>query len=349
MSLSNFQIDEYFSKNTRYRGCYPRDSLPKKIKPNSFYIINLDDSNGNGTHWTCIINFEHCLYFDSYGAIPPTKVVSFMKTRHTKRYYNCTQIQAVNSDLCGYFCIYVINELEKGHKFLDICSRFSNDYSKNDDIINEYFSFNKTQHGGSILNDVWNFIQSSKRDNFPPSVRTILAKYGNEKIIWMKVCRTPIDGIISKALNWLTLGLFQYNMKKMNYESMFHLYLLVRLSNGLYLKIEKNHVIKFEIVSPMSKVAVEMRDVPILKNLNLQTLISNAVKFRGPQIYVYDSVYANCQDFVLAILQGNELQSDEAFIKQKAEEVIPTYLQHFNRAITDTASAGDVILNGYGV
>ena len=49
-ALSNFEIDSYFSGRPEYGGTYSKDMLPNKME-NKFYIINLDDSTGLGSHW----------------------------------------------------------------------------------------------------------------------------------------------------------------------------------------------------------------------------------------------------------------------------------------------------------
>ena len=58
-----------------------KDEL-KKIKSNDCnYIINLESSNdGNGTHWLSLkIENRDCVYFDSYGMLPPEEIISFCK------------------------------------------------------------------------------------------------------------------------------------------------------------------------------------------------------------------------------------------------------------------------------
>jgi hypothetical protein len=52
--------------------------VPKKLRKNHFYIINLD-SKGLGTHWTCLSTFEkYPIYFDSYGTICPPIIHQFV-------------------------------------------------------------------------------------------------------------------------------------------------------------------------------------------------------------------------------------------------------------------------------
>jgi hypothetical protein len=253
------------------------------------------------------------------------------------------QLQPLDSDTCGYWCIYVINELEKGRQLLDICGQFGKDYRSNDAFIAGQF-----KQGGSILGLVYSLIQAKPRDNFPPAVRSLLSQYGNQKVVSILVCRKPIDSMIATALNWLSLGTFNKKMKKMNYDSMFHLYLYIRLENGATISCEKNHVISMNETTPNLN-NTDVRNVNVRKVITLNQLMQNAVAFRGPQFYIYDSVTANCQDFVLSILRGSDLDADVSFIKQKAEEVVPFYLRHLNKVVTDAASAADVMIHGYGV
>ena len=59
-----------------------RDEM-NELKDDGFYIINLDDSNGNGTHWTALYynnNPLNSYYFDSFGFVPPLEVEKKNKT-----------------------------------------------------------------------------------------------------------------------------------------------------------------------------------------------------------------------------------------------------------------------------
>ena len=65
--------------NDRFGGVYAKDEIKTgMIKPNYFYIINLDDYNSpqNGTHWTAFYYHNKKIeYFDSYG-LPPPELIS---------------------------------------------------------------------------------------------------------------------------------------------------------------------------------------------------------------------------------------------------------------------------------
>ena len=69
----------------------------------------------------------------------------------------------------------------------------------------------------------------------------------------------------------------------------------------------------------------------------------------GRHFYQYDAIRANCQLFLLDLLNGSGIHADDAFIRQNAEELVPGYLHGPARAVTDTASRADIIVQGRGV
>ena len=52
-SLTNFEIQKYYEKESRFNGVYSRDNLPNKIKEGA-YVINLDEHTDTGTHWIAL-------------------------------------------------------------------------------------------------------------------------------------------------------------------------------------------------------------------------------------------------------------------------------------------------------
>ena len=364
-TLSNIDIDNYFKDDDKYRGCFAKNEIPSQLQ-RGFYIVNLNNSDEAGSHWTCIINLhnDHIIYFDSYGAPAPQQAEFAMKnTGNKKCYYNTMQLQSLNSNVCGYYCIFVIELLQKRYKFLDIIDMFSfDDYESNDRFIETIFK-QYVNKGDQIVhmegNGLLTFLAGLKlfnkvvkpRDEFSPSVRQLLSSIGDAPIQQITVCRTPIEKVLSKLLNWLSLGQFYSNMKRMGYDEMFHLYLIVRLSNDVHIRIEKNHVVEVYTVKPEFK-NTEFRSVQYIANsLTLNKLLVNSVSFLGNSFFVYDSVHYNCQHFVQSILEANNLINSElqTFIRQDAGKILPGYLTSFNRSITDFASRLDTLVFGHGL
>ena len=108
--LSNFDLMDWVKKLgiKHLRGIYSRDGLPNKIRKECG-IINLDDTQGSGTHWVCYRNVDSVVeYFDPFGLIMPNEALRY------------------------------ILERQKGNSILDVIHNphFDND---NSDFIKEYF------------------------------------------------------------------------------------------------------------------------------------------------------------------------------------------------------------------
>jgi len=120
--LSNFQIIEKCKQLQikNFKGVFMRDELNKNrtSTENECLILNIDHSNNNGTHWTCLFIRNGLSYhFDSFGFAPPVEVLKYCKG---ERYYNSFRIQQLNEVICGHYCIYVLYKLSNGYDFYDI-------------------------------------------------------------------------------------------------------------------------------------------------------------------------------------------------------------------------------------
>lgn len=118
--LSNFDLIELYKMfNVKLNKVLSKD-LFKYEKPKlGNYVINLDDSNGSGTHWTCLILTKtHSIYFDSFGFSLPNDILRFIHryNKNCKIIYANSQIQAYRSVLCGYYCFYFHYFVTKLHR-----------------------------------------------------------------------------------------------------------------------------------------------------------------------------------------------------------------------------------------
>jgi hypothetical protein len=81
------------------------DFKPKKGN----YIINLNDSDEAGSHWTCLkLLNEEAIYYDSFGLPMPDDILMFIK-RYDKKIpiiYSTDQIQHFDSIYCGFFVLF---------------------------------------------------------------------------------------------------------------------------------------------------------------------------------------------------------------------------------------------------
>ena len=125
-----------------FRSVISRDQITLIAKP-GYYIVNLNDSTQPGSHWVALrvrAPPNPMEYFDSFGLNAPHEVVELSETLRVNYLYNRTQYQDLNSVLCGYWCLYFVNESRKGRSYYEIVRPFShNDTQFNERLIIEYF------------------------------------------------------------------------------------------------------------------------------------------------------------------------------------------------------------------
>jgi hypothetical protein len=130
MTLTNDQVEDLAEKmDVNLVFCGFKSDLPKKILPNTSYIINLDnefDLDGQrteGTHWTCFYVKKYpngkyeSIYFDSYGISPPEIVKKRLKSNFDIKYvpYCKKNIQSLASNMCGWYCLAFLHYIHSSY------------------------------------------------------------------------------------------------------------------------------------------------------------------------------------------------------------------------------------------
>lgn len=95
----------------KFRGCFMRDSLPKKPWKCESGIVNLNETWQEGSHWVAYkIENKLVNYFDPMGNLPPPLEL--------RKYFGCTTIrynhdryQKYGSVNCGHLCIAFISDI----------------------------------------------------------------------------------------------------------------------------------------------------------------------------------------------------------------------------------------------
>lgn len=133
-ALSNFEIEDYCRmKNIPLNGCFSKDHLDNTpLKNGDCYVLNLDNADGRGTHWTCLAkNKNITLYYDSYGSPPPESVLAKIKNTKGKCYYSTEVNQDLDSILCGYYCLSLIKSVFRENiSFRQYLSKLYNEPNK---------------------------------------------------------------------------------------------------------------------------------------------------------------------------------------------------------------------------
>jgi len=179
---------------------------------------------------------------------------------------------------------------------------------------------------------------------FSNKINQILKKHGNSKITAIRIGRRPINSMVEKAFNVITSGKWGQMRKKYYYDTLFHLFLIIKLDSGMNVSFEKNSIVTMtENDGRCSDANVECIDVDDYPNnsLTLNELVKQPLERIGKKAYfVYDPFNANCQIFIKAILQTFGLYDDKEarFIYQDITEIVkrlPFYTRYVAKAVTD--------------
>ena len=123
----------------------PADKLPSRVqrKP-SVYIVNTDNSGRPGQHWV-LFYFPRrgpAEFFDSLAHTPESYRTRFRNVLivNAPRYaYNNRQLQDVQSDSCGAFCLYYAIRRWKGASMKKILGSFHHQTLRtNDRLVRRY-------------------------------------------------------------------------------------------------------------------------------------------------------------------------------------------------------------------
>ena len=146
--LSNFELEDLSTHYGFDLIITMKDELVNYKPINGNYIINLESSSeGNGTHWLALkIVEKHCMYFDSYGMLPPQEIITFCKRiRQSRLAYNTLEIQNIKAVTCGWFAaafLIHLNHTQKEDLYKsanDFFQLFSKNTLQNNKVLQQYY------------------------------------------------------------------------------------------------------------------------------------------------------------------------------------------------------------------
>lgn len=216
------------------------------------------------------------------------------------------------------------------------------------------------QNGDGILKDTYEFIKrriDAVREGPSGEPTSRLKKFMDEnndrKITSVQLGRKPIISPVRKALDALSFGGFSRKAKEMNYDDVYHNYLIVTLDDGRKIKLEKNHVVEYKNAKD-SDFKSQIFDIPLNgKDLTLTEMIANASADKGSEFWKYRGGSNNCQEFTRDMIVKNGLlpENPTSIDLQDSKSLLNTLPggQLIPNMVTDTAAVGDRLLHGDGL
>ena len=104
------------------------------------FIYNLEPAYLSGSHWVATYIRDKVIhYFDSFGMPPFQEMVNHAKMKNLTLLHQNSQIHNLYTTTCGYFCLYLLNEMHHGNDYFDLLQVFDADTDKNELFIQQYF------------------------------------------------------------------------------------------------------------------------------------------------------------------------------------------------------------------
>ena len=108
MALLTSELYDVMKRDPSFLGVFAIDKVPPVVKPgNVKMIINLDPASKPGSHWVAIWRKgTAATYFDSFGRVPPPKIMEWLLVNSNSWIYNDKVMQSPKDKIaCGYLCI----------------------------------------------------------------------------------------------------------------------------------------------------------------------------------------------------------------------------------------------------
>jgi hypothetical protein len=183
------------------------------------------------------------------------------------------------------------------------------------------------------------------RNDFSPKVQNILKSVGDIPIQSAILIRYPLPSLLTTALNII-------NFKSQPFDKLFHLAIVLLLSTGTKVILEKNEQINMDITTNHRiHKGIEELAVNNISNKTINTILSNTKSAMGEnKFYSYSAYDNNCQYFILNLLKSNNLETPDnsQWVKQNTEYIFQNnvHLRKLANTITDVAGILDVVKQG---
>ena len=140
--LSNYDLIKWCKNlNIPINDVLSRDENVPHNHRQALFIYNLEPSYMSGSHWVATYVKDKVInYFDSFGLPPFQEMVNHARKKNLTLLHQNNQIQNLLTTTCGYFCLYFLNEMNKGKSYFDLLEVFDiSDTTNNEKFLEQYF------------------------------------------------------------------------------------------------------------------------------------------------------------------------------------------------------------------
>lgn len=190
-----------------------------------------------------------------------------------------------------------------------------------------------------------------RHDAYPPSAQKVIDENKDAIVEHIALHRNPLPSAYTKIMSWATKGETDKRIAEQPKDTLYHIGMWVKLSNGKTIKVEKNEVINID-PNPKKPKEEEVFQVPNPPSgLTFGEMLSKTREAVGDhKFFSYSAKDNNCGNFIEYILKTNGMDSPAThdFIGQDAKAILKGFpsLRKFMNTLTDTAGRANVLLEG---
>ena len=201
----------------------------------------------------------------------------------------------------------------------------------------------RTTKGGSLTIPLLTYMLTTR----PRTIKEMLDIYGDKKIVSVQIGRRPITAIVNKIYHMIGGEKLKKIKDQYNYSDIYHLWIIVKLSDGTMIKIEKAHRVVVT-VNPVIDTPDNTPWIPVPNQLTLKQLIEQYEAKRGDMAYFYDETNANCQVMAKDLVNLLGITQYDSWIKENIDSVLNMWYHMIAVAVTSGQSLADFVVHGGG-
>lgn len=237
----------------------------------------------------------------------------------------------------GQNAYYVINSIT-GHKH----SKNSLTYHKaraQMRVLNAIYNTTKTKHdkisefdeeAGSFFDSLKSGVKNvygrvkgfitGVRNDFQPYVRSLLEKIKDKNVMSIVVIREPIKEAVGMLANAVSMGKIAEFKKQNGVDDLFHLFMILTLDDGTFIRVEKNSEIDIFAVNSLPMEGKDQNRFQVVmpeEKKTLNEMLDNTKNKIGDSLfYSYNPLSNNCQNFLYNVLFYNGFSELNPRMKQ---------------------------------
>ena len=180
-----------------------------------------------------------------------------------------------------------------------------------------------------------------RRAGISPNVDAFLSSHGDEPITQFVISRTILNPLLTNAIGVISPS---FRRKTQN-TPLYHLHVLLRTSKSS-LSLEKTE--RITIGRHSNRPGSENMQVSVPSGLTLNIMLGRTRMLMGGKFLTYSAQSNNCQDFILAVVQSNNISTsaNTLFVKQSTKSLFTPQLRKISNTLTDAAGVANILRQG---